>query len=388
MHRLHPDIDFRVLGDEMARKRLGFENEDLELEKYSENYLNRFTNISKSIKIEKPIKSNRKLNPKINENDSELKMIPTNFSLTKPKKIDNQIISKNKKNEIEIGKIIQEGNSNIINTNTNPNTNPNTNLNTATNINSHSNTYMNININTNTNTNNNENENNINNNQNDINSEKNSIINQNSSSISNNIENHNENINENIDESEINIQNDKDITVEIVNPAYLNSCYDKSFADININVNKKLNINNKYKKSKFKKLTLYEREMKNQKRKKDILDKKKKRLQNNELQKLKECPEIDPISQIIIENQEIYIPIDKRAANIHSMKITQRILNEENNKIRKIQEEDELMNKYKNKKKFDKNEWDDFLERQSQWKDEIEYKIKAAEFLKNNVDKT
>ena len=52
--------------------------------------------------------------------------------------------------------------------------------------------------------------------------------------------------------------------------------------------------------------------------------------------------------------KEIYVPIDKRAANIHSMKISQIILNEENKKIKKRKEEDELINKYKIKKKFDK----------------------------------
>ena len=375
MKGLPPDIDFRILGDEMARKRFGFENLEVELEKLSENDLNKYNNIKK----ENFMNSIHKIKTKLNRNDSELRMFPS--STNRSKKLNRQSISKNEKKEnSETGKLNQEGNSNIIYTNTNINTN----LNTATNVYSHSNTNMNNYINTNNNDIENDN-------QKDIYSENNSLMNENSSRISSNIENKNKNIN--IDESETSInqiiQKDKDITVEVEDPSFLKKNYDNNFDDINIDVDTQLNINiNKnIKKSKIKHTTLYEREMKNRKRKNEILDKKRKILKKNEEKTLKECPEMDRTSQSIMEMKEIYVPIDKRDANIHSMKISQRILNEENNKIKKKKEEDELINKYKNKKKFNKGEWNDFLDRQYQWKDKIEYKKKAADILKNNIEK-
>ena len=372
MQGLPPDIDFRILGDEMARKRFGFENLDVELEKLSENDLNKYNNIKK----ENFMKSIHKIKTKLNRNDSELRMFPS--SINRSKKLNQYSNSKNEKKEnSETGKLNQEGNSNIIYTNTNINTN----INTATNVYSNSNTNMNNYINTNNNDIDNDNEK-------DIYLENNSLINENSSSISNNVEN--KNININIDESETSInqiiQKNKDITVEIVDPSFLKLNNDNYFDDINIDVNTQLNINKNIKKSKIKHATLYEREMKNRKRKNEILDKKRNILNKNEEKKLK-CPEMDPNSQSIIEMKGIYVPIDKRAANIHSMKISQRILNEENNKIKKKKEEDELINKYKNKKKFNKGEWNDFLDRQYQWKDKIEYKKKAADILKNNIEK-
>ena len=385
MQGFPPDINFKVLGDEMARKRFGFENEDLELEKLPDNFLNKFNNNSKIINKD-IIKNtntniNLKINKKLNKNDSDSKMYQINLGTNRYKK-KNQEMSKN--DNSETGKINQDGNSNIINTNTNINTN----LNTATNINS----YLNTNINNNINTNNNDIDNN-NPNENDLYSDKNSQMNENSS-ISNNNKNENDNEKDNDNEPIINqiIKQDNDVTVEIVNPAYLKKMYDNNFDDdININVNTKLNINNnKIKKSKIKKSTLYEREMKNRKRINDKLNKKREIKIKKEEKLLKEGPEIDPISQSIIETKEIYIPIDKRAANIHSMKISQRILYEENNKILKQKEEEEEIQKYKKNqqnKKYDKDEWNEFVERQYQWKDEVEYKRKAADILRNNVDK-
>ena len=41
----------------------------------------------------------------------------------------------------------------------------------------------------------------------------------------------------------------------------------------------------------------------------------------------------------------MYVPIDQRAAKLHSMKISQRILNEENNKIKKMKEEENIIKK-------------------------------------------
>ena len=258
MQGLPSDIDFKFLGDEMARKHFAFENDDLELGKLSENALNKFNIDSKQ--TFKKMNSNQKINTKFNRNDSELKMFPSNLSTNKSKIVNKHTFAKNEKKESsETGKLNQEGNSNIIYTTTNLNTN----INTGTNANSRANTNMNNNINTN---------NNGIDNQNGAYSEKNSLINENSSRLSN------ENEYINIDESETNtnqiIQKDKDITVEIVNPSFLEKNYDNTIKGKNIDVNIKLNINNnKLKKSKIKNLKLYEREMKNRKRKNEKLKK-------------------------------------------------------------------------------------------------------------------
>ena len=382
--------NIKVLAEQMVRTSFGFELDDLENNKISESVLKKLKK-NNSSKILKKNSYNSKVpiqktNKKLNRYDSDLSIFPNNISYTKSKKISNY----SKINSLEIGKM-QEGNSNIINTNTNNNTN----INTGANLNS--------NLNTNNNLNNNDN-NNFN--ENDLYSDKNSQIypiNENSSNVSsNNIKDNIENKdnrekkekNENymVNQSEFNdskvIKKDSNITVEVINPTLLKKFRNDSFnddEDININNKQNININKKAKKGKMSKSTLYEREMRNLQRKKTKLEKKRVQLQLEKMKDLKPGPEMNPYSEELIERQEIYIPIDKRAAKIHSLKISKIILNEENKKIIQMQkEEEELKKDISRNKIFNQEEWDNFIEKQYLWKDEKEFKQKAEQIKRNN----
>ena len=93
-------------------------------------------------------------------------------------------------------------------------------------------------------------------------------------------------------------------------------------------------------------------------------------------------------SEKIINNQINYVPIEERAAKIHSMKLAQRIIIEEEKKYQEWKKEmDELYNKKIRSKNFDKEEWDRFIKSQYQWKDEVQYKIRAAQIFRANVYK-
>ena len=370
--------NIKVLAEQMVRTSFGFELDDLENK--SESVLKKLKK-NNSSKILKKNSYNSKVpiqktNKKLNRYDSDLSILPNNISYTKSKKISNY----SKINSLEIGKM-QEGNSNIINTNTNNNTN----INTGANLNSNLNTNNNLN-----------NDNNIN--ENDLYSDKNSQIypiNENSSNVSSNnikdnIENKdNKEKNEKNEYNEVNqsefndskvIKKDKNITVEVINPTLLKKYRNDSFDDEDININNKQNINrnNKAKKGKMSKSTLYEREMRNLQRKKTKLEKKRVQLQLEKMKDLKPGPEMNPYSEELIERQEIYI-------KIHSLKISKIILNEENKKIMQIQkEEEELKKDISRNKIFDQEEWDNFIEKQYLWKDEKEFKQKAEQIKRNN----
>ena len=371
--------NIKTLADQMARKNFEFDIDNLKKEKLTENYNS---------------KSNKLVNKKFPKKNSSIKASKENSSKKLNKNDLNSIINKSKnklnqsfiKNDIPDSGKFQDINTNIINTNTNLNTNINTNLNTATNLNSR----------LNTNSNNNQINNEGNNNENEIYSDKNSHIcpiNENSSNISSNQDINKEiNQNNNKNESEINeskneiVKKEDNIIVEIVNPAFFKKEFDDSFDSINKNT--KIKVNKKFIKSKMNKSTLYEREIRNRKRKNEKLEKKRKQLENNEIKFLKQGPEIDRTSEQIIENKELYIPIDKRAAKIHSMKISQRILNEENKKLKNIEEENKQLYILKsNSKKFEQDNWDEFIERQYQWKNDVEYKKRAANVFRDNINK-
>ena len=380
--------NIKTLAEQMVRINFGYQLEDLEQNKLPENINSKMTFQKKNtFNVKNP---NPKTKSKFIRNDSDL----SNLSSNKSKKKSNQ---SNTKSEIsEFGKI-QDGSSNIINTNANLNTN----INTTGNLNSRLNTNNNIiNINTNIDNNNKKDD--------DLYSDKNSQIypiNENSSNMSNSnnkdnlenkdnkekseIENENENENTIINMNEVNestvIKKDPNVTVEIINPVLLKKFYNNDSFDDN---NNKKKINNKVKKSKMRKSTLYEREKRNLERKNNKLEKKREQLKYDILKHLKPGPEIDPYSEEIIEEKEIYVPIDKRAAKIHSLKISQRILNEENNRIKQKEKEDEELKKDISRNKlFDQDEWDNFIERQYLWKNELEYKKKAAQIYKNNENK-
>ena len=371
--------NIRTLAEQMVRK--SFELEINDLEKGQNKFQNNANNKKNSynnliIDQGKRISNTQQIEIINNKNESNL------YSpiLNRLKKKSSHFL--NNADIYESGKVNQDGSSNIVNTNANLNTNNNTNLNTGTNLNTNNNINTNHNINNYTNSNNN------NTNENEMYSEKNSKmninINENSSYISSNkSEKKNENINSNNTNESGKINDDDDIVVEIIDPKLLKKLYDDSSDDISTNVN----INNKSRKSKLNKFTLYEREIRNLKRKNEKIEKKKNKIINDELKELQPLPIIDPYSEEIIKSKEIYVPIDKRAAKLHSMKISQRILNEANNKIKKMKKETEEISKYQNSKVFDQYEWDDFIERQYQWKDEIEYKKKAAEIFRNDMNK-
>ena len=229
----------------------------------------------KEINQQKTSNSNIKIpiqktsNKKLNRNESDSQKLPKNLASFKTKKKLGKYLAK--KYILELGKI-KDGNSNI-----NTNTNLNTNINTNTNLNSYLNTYSNNNFI-------NENNDNFNINENNLYSDKNSEIypiNENSSNISSsNIENKEKNENnienaKNVNENKI-IKKDKNITVEIINPILLKKYHNESFDDIisKININSKEKINNKIKKTKISKSTLYEREIRNLERKNNKLQKK------------------------------------------------------------------------------------------------------------------
>ena len=379
--------NIKTLAEQMVRINFGYQLDELEQNKLPESINSKMTFQKKNtFNIKNP---NQKINKKLIRNDSDL----SNLSSNKSKIKSNQSNTKSDISEFGKNQDGKDGNSNIINTNANLNTN----INTTTNLNSRLNTNA-------INNNNNIINTNIDNNKkdDDLYSDKNSQIypiNENSSNMSNSNnkddnkdkkeksedekENENENTIININESQV-IKKDPKVTVEIVNPVLLKKIYEHSFEENN----NKMKINNKINKSKINKSTLYEREMRNLKRKNNKLAKKREQLYYDKLKHLKPGPEIDPYSEEIIEGKEIYVPIDKRAAKLHSLKISQRILNEENNKIKQKEKEDEELKKDISRNKiFDQDEWDSFIERQYLWKDELEYKKKAAQIYKNNENK-
>ena len=429
--------NIKTLAKQMVRKSLGIEDDyDFYLMNIGDNKSNDISNDNNFSKtknnnliklIPKPAKKKIKRISVLDIPNSD-----TNRTKTK----NNQIISQPNLPEF---KTIQDRNSNTINTNTNANTNRNSNINTNQNMTLNANSLLNTNNNSNIEINNNANINNNNNNNrndDDIYSNKNSENNDkdknnknifsksNSSEIdSDNIENYESNINENINidknpNSNINSNTNKNSINNINNHKNKNDSSDSnSESDSTINkieknkdiIEKKLitssakdyfkkdikdeinnnNISNKKtKKSKLTKLSLYEREMRNRERKMKNLEKKRNILKKEEVKELRSKPEIDINSQIVISNKEQYVPIYQRAVKLHSMKISKQKLNEENNKMKKEIEEQNILNQFKSRSKvFDQEEWDQFIERQNEWKDELQYKRKAVEIFRDNIDR-
>ena len=157
-----------------------------------------------------------------------------------------------------------------------------------------------------------------------------------------------------------------------------------------LNNNKNIEIDLKnagYKKLKSK-LNLYEREKKYLQRKENYI-KKKNDLKLKEINENLKGPSINRNSEIIMENKSEYTPIHKRAVKLHNMHLFECILNENKVKLKKLQEEDkeyEIVKQYKNKKTFNENDWENFIKSQEYWKKEKQYKIKAAELFKENLE--
>ena len=244
--------------------------------------------------------------------------------------------------------IIQDLNSNIntnMNTKENQNTLINTNINTATNENTFPNNNLNI--------------------ENEINSIRENKKNQ-SSLID-------ETINNFKNDSIKDTSNDISISIEKVNTKAMKNFSNDSLDNIDII---ETNDYNKQTKSSLRKRTIYERGFDLLKKRENKLNKKREEKKNKIIQ-AQRYPDIDPYSEKLMENK--YIPIQQRAASIHNMKLFNNIIAKEKNKIKEYQDDmiELKKNKFRNKK-FDQNNWNNFIKRQKKWNKKLQYKKKIA----------
>ncbi len=244
--------------------------------------------------------------------------------------------------------IIQDLNSNIntnMNTKENQNTLINTNINTATNENTFPNNNLNI--------------------ENEINS-----IRENKKNKSALID---ETINNFKNDSIQDTSNDISISIEKVNTKAMKNFSNDSLDNIDII---ETNDYNKQTKSSLRKRTIYERGFDLLKKRENKLNKKREEKKNKIIQ-AQRYPDIDPYSEKLMENK--YIPIQQRAASIHSMKLFNNIIAKEKNKIKEYQDDmiELKKNKFRNKK-FDQNNWNNFIKRQKKWNKKLQYKKKIA----------
>ena len=244
--------------------------------------------------------------------------------------------------------IIQDLNSNIntnMNTKENQNTLINTNINTATNENTFPNNNLNI--------------------ENEINSIRENKKNQ-SSLIDETINNFKK-------DSIQDTSNDISISIEKVNTKAMKNFSNDSLDNIDII---ETNDYNKQTKSSLRKRTIYERGFDLLKKRENKLNKKREEKKNKIIQ-AQRYPDIDPYSEKLMENK--YIPIQQRAASIHNMKLFNNIIAKEKNKIKEYQDDmiELKKNKFRNKK-FDQNNWNNFIKRQKKWNKKLQYKKKMA----------
>ena len=127
---------------------------------------------------------------------------------------------------------------------------------------------------------------------------------------------------------------------------------------------------------------IYERSMIYLKKRKTKLKKKQEFYLNQETKDLKKKPGMNERS--IILSQGECIPIENRAAKLHSKRLTQIILNEEVNKLKQREKEEKEMSEKINTRNYSPREWNEFVERCFKWKKELLYKRKAEE-IKNNM---
>ena len=244
--------------------------------------------------------------------------------------------------------IIQDLNSNIntnMNTKENQNTLINTNINTATNENTFPNNNLNI--------------------ENEINSIRENKKNQ-SSLIDETINNFKK-------DSIQDTSNDISISIEKVNTKAMKNFSNDSLDNIDII---ETNDYNKQTKSSLRKRTIYERGFDLLKKRENKLNKKREEKKNKIIQ-AQRYPDIDPYSEKLMENK--YIPIQQRAASIHSMKLFNNIIAKEKNKLKEYQDDMiELKKKKFRNKKFNQNNWNNFIKRQKKWNKKLQYKKKIA----------
>ena len=97
-------------------------------------------------------------------------------------------------------------------------------------------------------------------------------------------------------------------------------------------------------------------------------------------------------SQEMVNNNSEYIPIQYRANQLHNKHLSEYKLYQKKIELKKIEEENksyEIVMEYnkKNKKLFDENEWDNFINNQEYWQREKIFKIKAAELIRDSIQK-
>ena len=135
-------------------------------------------------------------------------------------------------------------------------------------------------------------------------------------------------------------------------------------------------------------LNIYEREKRNIKRKNNLIQKKIELKIQDQIANLKN-PEPNEFSKNILSQNGDYIPIQERASNIYNMHQLYNILNEAKKRMKKIEKEKEevlLIQKYRNEKPFNQNEWNDFVQNQEYWYKQKQLKQKAIELMKGSVE--
>ena len=244
--------------------------------------------------------------------------------------------------------IIQDLNSNIntnMNTKENQNTLINTNINTATNENTFPNNNLNI--------------------ENEINS-----IRENKKNKSSLID---ETINNFKNDSIQDTSNDISISIEKVNTKAMKNFSNDSLDNIDII---ETNDYNKQTKSSLRKRTIYERGFDLLKKRENKLNKKREEKKNKIIQ-AQRYPDIDPYSEKLMANK--YNNKKKRNESKKNKKIFKNIRAKEKNKIKEYQDDmiELKKNKFRNKK-FDQNNWNNFIKRQKKWNKKLQYKKKIA----------
>ena len=135
-------------------------------------------------------------------------------------------------------------------------------------------------------------------------------------------------------------------------------------------------------------LDIYEREKRNIIRKNNNIQKKKELIVQQQISKLQD-PKLNENSKNIISKNMDYIPIQERAAHIYNMHQIHSLINKNKENIKKIEEEKEeilMLRKYENKKPFDKQDWNNFIENQVFWNKKKFLKKKAIELMRDNIE--
>ena len=160
--------------------------------------------------------------------------------------------------------------------------------------------------------------------------------------------------------------------------------------NINTFESKKLYMNKNILKIETSHLNIYEREKKNIIRKNNSIQKKKELKIQQQISNLKD-PKLNEVSKNILSQTGEYIPIQERAGFIHSLHKLHIIMNDNRNKLKKMEKENEdflEIEKYKNKNKkiFNENDWNNFIQNQEYWYKKKFLKKKAIEIMREKIE--